>query len=339
VASQAYESPETFMPALLNGEIKVDVVLASPVLLNSLWAAGQIAPMSDFFPPSFIDAFAATPLSGANQAGALWGLPDSAGFHLLLFYNREVINLPPATIDELSELAQELGPGGLALNSYDPLWVLPWLVPPQGWLRQESGRWAVDLPAMEQALTYHQKWHQLAMTGEPAGPYSQARQRFLQGQAALLIDGEWSLSEWSDGAGPIWAVAPLPQLGQRQSGQPAAPLVLARYWAVNRATAGDQALVAAIFLEYITRPQRQLAWTSRFGLLPTRREALNDPAIVADPILRVSASQMLAGQSLPLELNPNLLFDAMRQPLRQMLDGALTPAEAAQQIQLNLAAE
>ena len=45
----------------------------------------------------------------------------------------------------------------------------------------------------------------------------------------------------------------------------------------------------------------------------------------------------LTGQSLPPGLDPNVLLGAMKEPLRQAIDGKHTPAEAARQMQENLA--
>jgi ABC-type glycerol-3-phosphate transport system substrate-binding protein len=92
----------------------------------------------------------------------------------------------------------------------------------------------------------------------------------------------------------------------------------------------------AAFLEHITGPERQLNWTTQFGLLPTRRQALDDPLIANDPALRVSAAQLRAGRVVPLGVNANTILDAMREPLQGMLDGELTPEEAAEAMQRNV---
>jgi ABC-type glycerol-3-phosphate transport system substrate-binding protein len=122
---------------------------------------------------------------------------------------------------------------------------------------------------------------------------------------------------------------------EEDESQAAAPLVLARYWAISRTARGNRIQAAAAFVEFITRPERQLDRTVRFGLLPTRREALDDPLIVNDSALRLSAEQMLAGRIIPLGVNADALLNAMREPLRQLLEGELTPEEAAEKMQEN----
>ena len=349
VVGQHYDNPEQFMTPLMAGDIKFDIVLASPVLLGSLQAARQIAPVSDFFPPSFIDAFESVTLQGAGKKGQRWGVPDTAGFHLLLFYNRDLIDTPPATTDELweaaraSQGAEGAARRGLGVNSYDPLWLVPWLAAYGGWLTDDAGQPTLNTPAMESAIEQYLSWLGRSPNQKSAGQaiaplttYEEARAQFLAGDIAMMIDGEWALIELAQTDTIDWGVAPLPALSLDEENQPAVPLVLARYWGISRSAAGNQALAATALVEYMTRPERQLEWMVEFGQLPTRRQALGDPLIGNNPAMRVSAEQLQAGRMIPLGTNANMLLNAMREPLRQAIDGELTPAEAAALMQQSL---
>ena len=339
VEVEQYADPQAFMRPLMSGESKFDVVLASPVLLSSLWAAEKIAPMSNFFPPSFIDSFSAATLQGALKNGELWALPETSGFHLLLFYNKELVDTPPTNTADMAEMAQNLtnnSQWGLGLNSFDPLWVLPWLVPQSSRLIDENGYPTLNTPAMVNALTLFQEWHQEPTQIAPKATYEEAQTKFLAGDIAMMINGDWAIGELTNARDIEWGVAPLPAVGSAEENQPAVPLVLSKYWAVSNTATEERALAASTFLEFITRPERQQIWAAKFNQLPTRRQALNDPLIVNDPIRRISATQMQAGRPIPLGLNANLLLDAMREPLQNLVNGKLTPQEAAEQMQANL---
>ncbi|MCL4299356.1 MAG: extracellular solute-binding protein [Anaerolineae bacterium] len=336
VTLRHYDSPENFMTPLMAGETQFDVVLVSPVLLGSLWKAGQIAPMSDFFSSTFLDSFASITLTGATQEDEVWGLSDTAGFHLLLFYNRDLVDVPPVNTEELAKLAKQAGRPVLGVNSYDPLWLLPWLSAYGGRLTNPAGRPTLDTPAMQQALALYLGWQQGDNSLAPLATYDEVRAQFLAGKLALLIDGEWAIGELARAANINWGVAPLPSVVEEGENLPAAPLVLVRYWAVSRKASGDRALAAATFLEFVTRPKRQLDRAVNFGLLPTRREALDDPLIVNDSALRLSSEQLLSGRTVPLGVNADALLNAMREPLRQALEGKLTPEEAAELMQMNV---
>ncbi len=339
---QYYNTPQDFLPAAVAGEFDFDVVLAPPDLLSNLQAAQQLNPMSDFFSPGFMDEFAAVTLAGASRDGEIWGLPDTAGFHLMLFYNRDLVDIPPDNTDDLADMAQDLTTRqrrGLGLNSYEPLWLTPWLAAYGGWLTDDEGNPTLASEAMVEALTLHQSWHTKPEAIAAPTTYDDMRDQFLAGDLAMLIDGEWAIAELSrseaTGAELIeWGVAQLPAVSQAE--QPTAPLVLARYWAVSQDTEGDTAQATVAFLEFITNPQRQLTWLTQFGLLPTQRQALDDPIIVNDPAWRVSAAQMQAGRAIPLGVNTNAILNAMRDPLQQVVEGNLTPANATEIMQENI---
>ena len=300
-------------------------------------AKDALEPLDEGFPYDFLESFASPALTGATRDGHLWGLPDTAGLHLLLFYNRDLIAVPPEDTEELYAIAESFtddGRWGLALNSFDPLWVVPWLWAYGGWLTDGDGVPTLDTPSMVNALTLHLSW-QGRLTGvAPVVTYVEARELFGAGQAAMLIDGEWAIDELSQSEGVNWGVAPLPVVGE--TGQPAAPLVAGRYWLVSGGLSEGERDVAADFLAFITAPERQLEWTAQFGTLPSRLEALKDPAIQDDPALRVSAQQMQTGRGLLLGVDANQLFDAMREPLRAVLEGDMVPEEAAGAMQAAL---
>jgi len=341
VQLQHYDTPEQFMTSLAADALEFDVVLAVPVLLGSLQATNRLAPVSDYFPASFVDSFAAVPLQGASRAGQIWGLPDTAGFHLLLFYNPALVESPPATTAELLTLADTLSNDsqtrakwGMALNSYDPLWLLPWLTAYNGWPFDVDGTPASNVEALTAALALYQSWHQPPempqIAAAPLATHTEMQEYFLRGDAAMMIDGDWAIAELSQDNRLEWAVAPLPAVTVNGDDRPAVPLVLARYWAVSQAATGNKALAAAALVEFVTRPERQLAWVNQFGTLPTRRQALSEPTLVNTPALRASLSQMQTGRMFPLGVNPNTVLDAMRPALQAMLDGELSPAEAAE---------
>ena len=328
---QHYDDPQELAAAIIQDRVDYDIVLSAMPLLATLQQADKLQSLAQLFPPDFLDAFASVTLTGAKTQNELWGLPDNAGFHLLLFYNRDLIETPPKNTDEMYALAQSLTAGnrwGLALNSFDPLWVLPWLAGFDGWIVDESGNPTLNTAAMAQTLALYQSWHQMPGAIAPKTSFFKAQNLFNKGKAAMLIDGEWAIDELTQEAQIPWGVALLPAVGEDE--RPAAPLVLARYWALDADVSGRQAEAAIAFLEFITRAERQLNWTEKFGLLPTRRDALNSPQILTDPALRVSAQQLQAGKGVPLNVDIAILLNKMRQPLDLMLRGKITPEEAAE---------
>jgi ABC-type glycerol-3-phosphate transport system substrate-binding protein len=334
---QHYDDAQTLIEAITGETVEFDLVLGDASLASALQAQAALEPLDEQLPREFLESFASPAMTGATQDGHLWGLPDTAGLHLLLFYNRDLIGVPPANTEELYTVAESFtheGNWGLAMNSYDPLWVVPWLWAYGGWLTDGDGNPTLNTPPMVNALTLYLSW-QGRLTGvAPVVSYVEARDLFASGQAAMLIDGEWAIGELNQAKEVNWGVAPLPFVGE--TAQPAAPLIAGRYWLMRSGLPATQRDAAMDFLTFITAPERQLAWTAQFGLLPTRLEALDDPAILSDPFLRVSAQQMQAGRGLLLGIDANRLLDAMREPLRAVLEGDMVPEEAARAMQAAL---
>jgi ABC-type glycerol-3-phosphate transport system substrate-binding protein len=334
---QHYEDAQTLIQAITGETVDFQLALGESALASALQARGNLQALDESLPREFLAGFASPALTGATRHGHVWGLPDTAGLHLLLFYNRDLIAAPPADTEELYRVAESFtgeGRWGLVVNSYDPLWVVPWLWAYGGWLTDSQGEPTLDIPPMVNALTLYLSW-QGRLTGvAPVTTYAKARELFTSGQAAMLIDGEWAMGELSQAQGVNWGVAPLPVVGE--TAQPAAPLVAGRYWLVASGLPEAEQKAALDWLTFVTRPERQLAWTAEFGALPTRLEALQDPAIVGDPMLRVSAQQMQAGRGLLLGADVNRIFDAMRGPLRAVLEGDMAPEEAARAMQVGV---
>jgi ABC-type glycerol-3-phosphate transport system substrate-binding protein len=187
---------------------------------------------------------------------------------------------------------------------------------------------------MVQALELYLSWHQGEQIIAPITSRAEAKALFTSGQAAMMIDGDWAIDELTQSEDIPWGVAVLPSISDAE--QAPGPLVLGRYWTIGTDTSGPRAQAAIAFLEFVSQPERQLTWTEKFGTLPTRRDALVNSRLVADPALRVSAQQLQMGRGVPLNTDLNQILDAMRIPLEQTLAGTLSPSEAASQMQANL---
>jgi ABC-type glycerol-3-phosphate transport system substrate-binding protein len=331
---QHYDDNQALIQAIAGETIDAHLALGDASLASALQAANSLEPLNEGLPRDLLESFASPTLTGVTRDGHLWGLPDTAGLHLLLFYNRDLIAVPPDTTEELYAVAESFtddGRWGLVVNSFDPLWVVPWVSAYGGWLTDSDGAPTLNVPSMVKALTLYLGW-QGRLTGvAPVTTYVEARELFNSGEAAMLIDGEWAIGELDQSGEVTWGVSLLPAVGE--TGQPAAPLVAGRYWLMRSGLTEAERDAVIAFLAFVTSPERQLDWSAQFGSLPTRLEALADPAILSDPALRVSARQMQAGRGLLLGVDANRLLDAMREPLRAVLEGDMVPEEAAKAMQ------
>jgi len=329
-----YASGNELIERVGGEEAEFDLAIGHAALVESLQAEGLIRPVGDIFKEGFFDRFAQPSLDGVSRGDQAWGVPFSAGLHLLLYYNRELVEEPPQDTATMIAMAQELTDGerhGLAMNYRDPLWLVPWLSGFGGWLVDEEGQPTLDTAAMVEALRF---LHELKFEYEvlpPEADYDLADKLFREGKAAMLVNGHWALAGYREMEDLEWGVAPLPTV--TETGLAPSPLVVGQYFVIGSDVSGQKLETAKSLVEYMTASQRQLEWMRQFDTLPTNKEALNDESVHSDPLGQVSVAQMLAGRGASLGSNPTMLLEAIREPLEAVMADQMTPTEAARQMQ------
>ncbi|MBS3783662.1 MAG: extracellular solute-binding protein, partial [Anaerolineae bacterium] len=162
---------------------------------SPLAEAQRIMPVDDLFElRKYVDpAQKALELEGHS-----WGVPVSLGDHLMLIYNKDLVEEPPGNTDELIEMGQELTAGdqfALVYNQTDPWWLVPWLGGFNGSVFAEDGRTpTLNTPKMVKALQFLQDLVYQSAIVPPGTDYDGSFVLFNQGRAAMIIDGEWTLS-------------------------------------------------------------------------------------------------------------------------------------------------
>jgi maltose-binding protein MalE len=299
-----------------------------------LQTEGLIRPVGTIFEGDFLDGFTQPSVEGVSRGDETWGVPFSAGLHLLLYYNKELVEEPPQDTATMIVVAQELTDGehyGLAMNYRDPLWLLPWLSGFGGWLVDEDGQPTLDTAAMVDALRF---LHDLKFEYEvlpPEADYDLADGLFQEGKAALLVSGHWALAGYREIENLEWGVAPLPTV--TETGLAPSPLVMGQYFVIGSNVSEQKLEAVRLLVEYMTSSQRQLEWMRQFDTFPTNKEALDAESIHSDPLWQVSVAQMLAGRGAGLGSNPTMLLEAIHEPLEAVMADQMTPTEAARQMQ------
>jgi arabinogalactan oligomer/maltooligosaccharide transport system substrate-binding protein len=313
-----YASGDEFVERVREEETEFDLAIGHAALVESLWAEGLIRPVGDVFEGGFLNEFAQPSVEGISRGEEIWGVPFSVDLHLLLYYNRELVEEPPQDTATLIVMAQELTDGeryGLAMNYRDPLWLVPWL----------------DTAAMVEALRflYDLKFEYGVLP--PEADYDLADGLFREGKAAMLVNGHWALTGYREMEDLEWGVAPLPTV--TETGLAPSPLVMGQYSVIGSDVSEQKLEAVRLLVEYMTSSQRQLEWMRQFDTLPTNKAVLDDESIHSDPLWQVSVAQMLAGRGGGLGSNPTMLLEAMREPLEAVMANQMTPTEAARQMQ------
>ena len=159
--------------------------------------------------------------------------------------------------------------------------------------------------------------------------YDEANSLFFDEQAAMIINGDWSLVQYRDYFGERLGVAPLPET---PVGWPASYTAGDSFFLP--ADLEDQEMQAVLaFINFTLEHENQLRMSETLYLLPGTLNAYEDPRIWEHPILSVSAAQYERGRPIPLGDEMNCAWDAMGIHLEFVFTGAVSPEGAAEAMQ------
>ncbi len=274
-----------------------DVVQLFYGWLNDYVDAELIQPLpTDAFPVEAIDEEFFPMVQAMKRDGQYMALPTAVR-SLALFYNQRLfdkagIEKPPATLDELVEVAKKLtvrdGAGNLTqvgltsgMTAQDHHWWREVL------LRQFGGQpysddlktVAYDSEAGRKALEWYVALDQ--EHGVTASTFMDEPQAaFKAGRAGMHIDGSFRIGALNDTRGLKWGVAELP------AGPDGTQSNYSSYWvnAVTSKATGEKLDAALKFMAYITSDEAMQIWLETVGELPAKPSAALTEENQNDPI-------------------------------------------------------
>jgi maltose-binding protein MalE len=335
-----YETEElrsNFMVAALGGS-GPDLVYGPSDQVGPFVAMGIIQPLEDYLDREFLWDF--VDQGQVWYEGHLYMLGDRVGNHLMLVYNKDLVEHPPETTDELIELCKRLtqdlnGDGivdryGLAWNYVEPFFFVPFLVGFGGWVMDEDGRPTLDTPATVRACQFILDLKEKYRVIPREADLDVVNTLFKMGRAAMVINGPWSWRSYQE-AGVNMGLALLPKVSE--TGLYAAPMVSATGYCLNINTKGERLRQTLQLLKFLTSTEAQVRLSRALTVVPSRKSAQEDPQVRGNPLLEVSQRQIALGRPMPVRPEMRAIWDAMRPAYQLVLNGALSPEAAARQMQ------
>ena len=272
---------------------------------------------------------------------------------LALFYNERLfkdagIDAPPATLDELVEVAKKLtlhdGAGNVTqvgittgMTGQDHHWFREVLVRQFGGEPYVDGYKTVNYhdKAGRDALAFYdglRSEHGVTVTGF----MDEAQAAFKAGRAGMHIDGSFRIGALNKTRGLKWGVAELP------AGPTGVKSNYSSYW-VNAITskATDERYAAAVkFLQYVTSDEAMQIWLDTVGELPAKPSAALTDANKANPVygpfirgLDYAHSTIFANESAQRQVLVDMVSRVELE--NQSLEDALAAAAAAEMVILD----
>lgn len=289
-----------------------------------------IRPLDETFPAGFFDRY--VPQALDTLGGHLWAAPDQVGNHLMLCFNKALVKTAPTTHAEFLAAAKANTGGGrygFAMNFNEPYWLAPFLTGFGGWVMDEKGQPSLDTPAMHQALAYLDNLKNKQGIAPRESDYQIAETLFLEGKAAMIVNGPWSWSKYRKsgidlGLAPLWKLP---------NGVNATPMTASKGYSINVNVKSDELPAVLDLVTFLTSSRATLREATTLGILPSDRTAWAAPEIQGDPLLQLSQTGYSLGRRMPVVPEMRVLWDVMRPGMQQAMNGSLTPAKAAAKMQ------
>lgn len=294
-----------------------------------------IQPVDSVMGSDFIKQFASNAVGAVSYKGHVYAAPDVNGNHLMLLYNKKLVaGAPPANTDDLITQAKALtdkskNQYGIVFNENEAYWLMPWLGGFGGAVFDASTKPTLNTQAMIDAMTFERSLKTSGVAPSTAD-YNKADSLFKSGNAAFIINGDWSLADYKKALGDNFGIAPLPMVSK--TGKWAAPYTAARGYSINAAASGDKLAAAKIFLQFISQASEDVK-VAALGDIPANAAAANDPTVKNDPILSASAAALVHGVPQPIVPEMRAVYDAILTPLADVMNGKTDPTTAAATIQ------
>jgi multiple sugar transport system substrate-binding protein len=278
------------------GESMPDVFQAGSTWMAELVAIGAVQPLDGRpgrAPTGDADAFPG--IAAANRVdGRTWAVPWYVDTRVL-FYRADRLRAagwqsPPddwqGWLDALAAIKRLAGPDRYAILLPYEEWQTPVILAMQRGARllRGDGEWGdFRAPAFHDAFAFYLDFFRRGLA--PAGAASQLAnlyQDFAAGFFSVFITGPWNLRELAArlpaGLRDSWATAPMPS---DQPGVPGLSLAGGASLAVAAGTRHPDA--AWSLVDFLTAPERQLAFYRLSGDLPARPSAWLAGRLVDDP--------------------------------------------------------
>ncbi len=309
-----------------------NLLITSNDVVAPLVASGSLQPVDDWVNP---DDFAPSVVAAAHVDGKQWGVPLSVNNQLLMLYNKKLIGSAPATTDELLRTPKPaVAQATLVTNLNDPRWLMPWLLGFGGRVLDDNRRPALNTPEMVATYTF---LRQLRIDGvNPELDFASGSDLFKAGQAAIIIDGDWSVPWYLDAAAAVpdaldLGIAPLPIVSS--TNRRAASFVGGRYVLIPQGMSDERREQARALTAYLTGAEVQRRMVTELQRLPARTEIIQSEIVQNDAILKPQADSLNEAVAFPTSSELTSIWNVLGSRTGAVMVGEVPPQTAAEEIQ------
>lgn len=297
--------------------------------------AGALYPLAGVFSQEILDDILPVLVADGTFWDELLLVPFNRTTNVL-FYNTDLVPVPPQTWEEMLALAEELlidadGDGvfeqyGKGIRLGPEQFAFLFLQAGGEWFDEDQTAFLIDSPAGIKAMEYLLELKQVALfqTGWFSGPFGRGEVAMYWGstagipfvaRAAAELETNWSIAKLP--AGPV---------------QEASIFMGANIGIFELGSTPEQRAAAVTFLEFLLSPEEHLYWVTHTGNLPFRFSTIESPEWVEFmekyPHWVAITEQVLTSQVYPHHVEWTSLRRLMAEATEAVLFEALSPREA-----------
>jgi ABC-type glycerol-3-phosphate transport system substrate-binding protein len=297
-----------------------------------VFAASDLLRALNFLTPNL---YAEPAIAGGTRDGSIYGAPVHTGNNLVLYYNKKLLREPPRDTDALIRLGatltkEPIGQYALVYDTTNPFWLMPWLGAFNSSVVDADGQTpTLNTRAMTETLTLLKTFKDKKVVSPDADNII-ADAIFSEGRAAMIINGDEALPAYAARFGSDLGVTRLPQVAKNELPRPYTGGV---YFALPAGVSGDKLEIAQAFIRFVTSKPIQLDMAKKFRRLPALNDALRDPTLVNDAILKGLNDQMQLGIAPPDSTILTCIWEAIHPNQLGVLNASTPPADAARAMQ------
>lgn len=317
-----------------------DLVLSPFDHIGPFSIMGLAQPLDELMSQDMKDKYIDAALPGMSLHGETYGVPVTMGNHLMLMYNKNIVDEAPETWSELIEVAKantvdEDGDGlvdkyGLAYNLNEPFWWAAFHGGFGGWVFDEEYNPTLNTEATVDSLEFV---HSLKFEHEivpKESDYDLMDSLFKEGNVAFIINGDWSIEGYKNAENIDLGVAPIPRF--EKTGKYGQPMTSGKGFIMLTELPEQKQIAAIKFIDFMTSTAAQELYVDN-NFLPSNDQAYGLPQIQNDPVMKGSAEQLRNGKAMPVVPEMRGVWDAVRPALQSVMSDDLTPEAAAEQMQ------
>lgn len=311
----------------VNANSGPDIIAWVDDSLGKLVNSHTVVPLDQYLSAASVNStYNKAAAEGVTFNGHIYGVPESVEA-ITILYNKALVTADqlPKTTDDMLTFEQNYRQAhptgyGLVWNTEDAYFNAPWFYGFGTNYVTNDGKVGLNTAAGIAATRF-------IVSVKPYLPsqisYDVASSLFAEGKAAAIINGPWSVADYTK-AGINIGYATLPVIVSDNI--PAKPFVgVKSLWVTKNA---KNVPLDVDFLKFYTTTANQIAMAKANGEIPANLAADNDPTVKALPAVAGFAAQAQLGTALPNTPFMSALWKPVADALTAAWTGSQTPEQA-----------